>query len=234
MKGKLYLLPCTLGGEQPAADLSGRVGETILSLKHFIVENERSARRFIKALLPFYPIAEAQLFLIDKHNIQKDLSAFLAPCESGVSVGLLSEAGCPAIADPGEEVVRIAHQKGIQVVPLVGPSSILLTIMASGLNGENFAFNAYLPIDKGQRSKKIKELEGKVMRENQTQLFMDTPFRNNQLLEDVLMNCSPTLQLCIATDLTLPSERINTKSLAEWKKNKPELHKKLVMFALGR
>lgn len=234
MKGKLYLLPCTLGGEVPAADLSGRVGETIASLSHFIVENERSARRFIKSLLPSYPISEATLYLIDKHNVQKDLASFLKPCESGVSVGLLTEAGCPAIADPGEEVVRIAHEKGIQVVPLVGPSSILLTIMASGLNGENFAFNAYLPIDKNARIKRLKDLEHKALKENQTQLFMDTPFRNNQLLEDVLTNCSPSLQLCIATDLTLPTEKIYTKSLAQWKSKKPELHKKLVMFALGK
>ncbi len=234
MKGKLYLLPCTLGGENTASDLSGRVPETISSLSHFIVENERSARRFIKSLLPSYPISEATLFLIDKHNVQKDLSSFLKPCDDGHSIGLLSEAGCPAIADPGEEVVRIAHEKGIQVVPLVGPSSILLTIMASGLNGENFAFNAYLPIDKTARAKKIKELEQKAILENQTQLFMDTPFRNNQLLEDVLLNCSPSLQLCIATDLTLPSEKINTKPLSAWKSKKPELHKKLVMFALGK
>lgn len=233
MKGKLYLIPCTLGGENPSADLSGRVGETISTLNYFIVENERSARRFIKALLPSYPISEATLFLIDKHNVQKDLAAFLKPAELGHSIGLLSEAGCPAIADPGEEVVKLAHEAGIQVIPLVGPSSILLTIMSSGLNGENFAFNGYLPIDKTARIKKLKELEQKVVRENQTQLFMDTPFRNNQLLEDVLVTCAGNLQLCIATDLTLETENIKTKSLSTWKQKKPELHKKLVMYALG-
>ncbi|MES2627807.1 MAG: SAM-dependent methyltransferase [Bacteroidota bacterium] len=233
MKGKLYLIPCSLGGT-PSADLGPRVADTIASLSHFIVENERSARRFIKALLPSYPIADATLYLIDKHNVQANIKTFLDPCESGISVGLLSEAGCPAIADPGEEVVELAHQKNIIVVPLVGPSSILLTLMGSGLNGENFAFSGYLPIDKSARVKKIKELEQKALKENQTQLFMDTPFRNNQLLEDVLLNCSPALRVCIGTDLTLDSERINTRTVAEWKKNTPDLHKRLVMFGMGR
>ncbi len=234
MKGKLYLIPCTLGDVSPANDVSARATEVTNSLKHFIVEDERSARRFIKALIPTYPISEATLYLLDKHDVNANLQQFVAPLLNGISMGLISEAGCPAIADPGEEVVAIAQEKGITVVPLVGPSSILLTLMASGLNGENFAFSGYLPIDKTARASKIKDLEQKVLKGNQTQLFMDTPFRNNQLLADVLTNCSGKLKLCIGTNLTLANEKISTKTVADWKKQSPDLHKQLVMFALGQ
>lgn len=233
MKGKLYLIPCSIGGEKVSEEVNQRVVHTLSSLRHFIVENERSARRFIRALIPDFPIDDSQFKLIDKHNLPSEYSSFLKPCKEGNSVGLISEAGCPAIADPGEEIVAAAHHLKITVVPLVGPSSILLTVMGSGLNGENFAFNGYLPIDKVARARKLKQLEHKVIHEKQTQLFMDTPFRNNQLLHDVLTTCQDTLKLCIATDLTLPSEHIGTVTLAEWKQIKPDLHKRLVMFALG-
>jgi len=232
MKGKLYLIPCTLGPVSPSRDIPLRVAEITRSLKHFIVEDERSARRYIKALLPDYPISEATLYLLDKHNPQNNQKSFIKPLTEGISMGLLSEAGCPAIADPGEEIVALAQQSNITVVPLVGPSSILLTLMASGLNGENFAFTGYLPIDKSARNTRLKDLELKALK-GQTQLFMDTPFRNNQLLNDILTHCQPTLRLCIGTNLTLDNERITTKTLAEWKKHVPDLHKQLVMFALG-
>ncbi len=234
MKAKLYLLPCPLGDISPDNDISQRVFKTAQMLRHFVVEREKTARRFLKQLNLPYPISEAQLFEIDKHNAKQNLSELIAPLLNGHSMGLISEAGCPAIADPGAEIVKLAQQKGFEVVPLVGPSSILLALMGSGFNGQSFAFNGYLPIDKSERSKKLKQLEHRVLIENQSQLFMDTPFRNNQLLDDLIQCCNASTQLCIAIDITLDSESINTQTLAYWAKNKPNLHKRLVMFVLGK
>lgn len=234
MKAKLYLLPCPLGDVDPSRDVSKAVYEAAQQLRHFVVEREKTARRFLKQLDLPYPISEAQLYEIDKHNANQDLNQLIAPLLNGQSMGLISEAGCPAVADPGAEIVKIAQQKGISVVPLVGPSSILLALMAAGFNGQSFAFNGYLPIDKNERSKKIKQLEHRVLVENQTQLFMDTPFRNEQLLDDLILNCKPSTMLCIAMDISLENESIKTNTLAYWSKNKPKLHKHLVMFVLGK
>lgn len=234
MKGKLYLIPCTLGDTPPENDIPDSVRSQVQHLRHFIVEKESTARRYIKKLLPSYPIQEAVLYPIDKHQPGQDYRKMLDAAENGHDMGLLSEAGCPCIADPGSEIVRLAQDSGITVKPLTGPSSILLSLMASGLNGQNFAFNGYLPFDKQARQKKLRELENKILREDQTQLFMDTPFRNNQLLSEVVQTCRPDLRLCIATDITLQQEKITTRSVAEWRQRLPDLHKRPVMFALGR
>lgn len=234
MKGNIYLIPCPLGETPVTRDIPDVVFEAVKNIRHFIVERERSARRFLKHMQLPYPISEAVLYELDKHNPGQHLKNFIAPALEGEHIGVISEAGCPAVADPGALVIRLAHQLGLKVIPLTGPSSILLALMGSGLNGQNFSFNGYLPIEKAQRSKKLRELENRIVREDQTQLFMDTPFRNNQLLQELILNCSPALHLCIATELTLPGEVITTKTLAEWKKHPPELHKKLVMFVMGK
>jgi 16S rRNA (cytidine1402-2'-O)-methyltransferase len=161
------------------------------------------------------------------------MTGFLAPVLEGENLGLLSEAGVPCVADPGAAIVQAAHQRGVQVVPLSGPSSIIMALMASGLNGQNFAFNGYLPIDKNERMRKLKHLELLSRKEKQTQLFMEAPYRNNQLLEDILRTCDDHTRLCIAADLTLPDEFLFTKTIKEWRQNKPDLHKRPVMFAIG-
>ena len=204
----------------------------ILSLRYFIVENLRTARRFLKQTEPSIDIDILTFFTLNKHTSKESIADFLKPIEEGYSVGILSEAGCPAIADPGAEVVAIAQRKNIRVIPLVGPSSILLALMASGFNGQCFAFHGYLPIDGEQRVKALKKLERLVYSENQTQLFIETPYRNNKLLDDILKTCSPSTLLCIAADITLDSEYIITLSVSEWKNRKPDLSKRPCIFAL--
>ncbi|MDR1762884.1 MAG: SAM-dependent methyltransferase [Dysgonamonadaceae bacterium] len=233
MAANLYLVPVTLGETEISKVLPSYNRDIILSVKHFIVENARTARRFLKQTEPSIDIDSLTFFTLNKHTSPAELSDFLKPAEAGFPVAALSEAGCPAIADPGADVVAIAQRKGIRVVPLVGPSSILLALMASGFNGQNFAFNGYLPIDNDQRIRALKTLEQKVYSENQTQLFIETPYRNGKLAQEILKTCRPATKLCIAADITLETECIKTATVTEWKKRQlPDLAKRPCIFAI--
>ncbi len=234
MKGKLYLIPVTLGDTVVSDVIPEKVVRVINTIDHYIVEDERSARRYLKKAGILKPIQELVFYPLDKHKPSEEKGNFLHILEQGKDVGLLSEAGCPAVADPGADIVRIAHNKGIVVVPLAGPSSIILALMASGLNGQNFAFRGYIPVPKQERLKKIKDLESISARENQTQIFIETPYRNQYLLEDILASASPSTKLCIACDLTLDTEFVQTKSIQEWGKQLPEIHKRPTIFLLHR
>ena len=233
MPSSLFLIPVTLGDTSVERSLPPYNIEIIRSLCHFIVENVRSARRFLKQIDPAIDISTLTFYTLNQHTSREELAGFLLPLQQGHSIGLLSEAGCPAIADPGADVVALAQQKGIRVTPLVGPSSILLALMASGLNGQNFAFLGYLPIDSNQRIKMLKQLEQRIGTNRQTQLFIETPYRNQKLLQDILNTCHADTLLCIATDMTLPTEEIRTLRIADWRKNVPELSKRLCIFGLG-
>ncbi len=230
--GAIYLIPNLLG-ESSVDVLPKQVVSVISSLNYFVVENEKSARKFIKLIVPEKIQATLDIAVIDKHRqSNNDFSSFIAPCFEGNSIGIISEAGCPGIADPGADIVRIAHQKGIKVVPLVGPSSLLLAMMASGLNGQNFAFNGYLPIDKQERKKAIKELERKAF-EGQSQLFIETPYRNQQMFSELVSTLQKSTLLCIATDITLPTESIRTQSIQDWKQMDVNLQKRPTIFIIG-
>ena len=233
-KGKLYLIPTTLGDNDPLEVLPITVKKTIDSIDIFIVENEKSARRFIKKISPEKSQPSLQLFLLNKYTDASTLPNFLEPCLNGVNVGLLSEAGCPGVADPGADVVKLAHQKNIKVVPLVGPSSILMAIMSSGMNGQSFAFNGYLPIDKGVRKNEIKRLERLSFEHNQSQIFIETPYRNNKMLEDLSHSLENNTDVCVACDITLPSEFIKTQTANQWKKNMVDLHKRPTIFIIHK
>jgi 16S rRNA (cytidine1402-2'-O)-methyltransferase len=233
MHPSLFLIPVPLGGTELSKILPPYNREIILSIRHFIVENVRTARRFLKQANAGIAIDELTFYTLNKHTSPEEVSEFLKPIENGASIGIISEAGCPAIADPGADVVALAQQKNIKIVPLVGPSSILLALMASGFNGQNFAFCGYLPIDCASRIKTLKTLEQRIYLENQTQLFIETPYRNTQLMADILSNCKPSTKLCIAVDITLESEFIQTLTVAGWKKKqKPNLLKRPCIFAL--
>ncbi|MDO4229723.1 MAG: SAM-dependent methyltransferase [Capnocytophaga sp.] len=229
----IYLIPNLLGESSVDAVLPNQIATIIRSLTHFIVENEKSARKFIKQLVPEKSQQELILFTINKHTDEADFYSFLKPCESGFSVGIISEAGCPGIADPGAEIVKIAHKKNIRVIPLVGPSSILLAMMASGLNGQNFAFNGYLPIEKSERKKTIKFLEKKVKEHHQSQIFIETPYRNDKMFADLIETLQNDTLLCVACDITLESEQIRTQSIAQWQKTNISLQKRPTIFIIG-
>lgn len=234
MKGKLYLIPTTLGDTEPLEVMPLSVKKVVEQLDCFIVENEKSARRFIKRITPTKSQPSLELMLLDKYSDDLETKNYLDACERGVSVGLLSEAGVPAVADPGASIVKLAHQKGIQVVPLVGPSSILLAIMASGMNGQSFAFNGYLPIDKSDRKRAIKDLEKLSKEKNQSQLFIETPYRNEKMLDDLRATLSPDTRVCVACDITLPTEYIKTLTIKEWKHVKTDLHKRPAIFIIHK
>lgn len=234
MNGKLYLIPTTLGDNEPLEVMPLSIKKVVESLSHFIVENEKTARRFIKKITPNKSQPSLQLMLLDKYSDELETRNYLEVCKEGVSVGLLSEAGVPAVADPGASIVKLAHEKNIQVVPLVGPSSILLAIMASGMNGQNFAFNGYLPIDKSERKRVIKELEKLSADKNQSQLFIETPYRNGKMLDDLIATLHPNTRVCIACDITLPSEYIKTYTMKQWKSVKPDLHKRPAIFIIHK
>ncbi|AZJ31287.1 16S rRNA (cytidine1402-2'-O)-methyltransferase [Tenacibaculum mesophilum] len=234
MKGKLYLIPTTLGDTEPLEVMPLSVKKVVEQLDYFIVENEKSARRFIKRITPTKSQPSLELMLLDKYSDDLETKNYLDVCEKGISVGLLSEAGVPAVADPGASIVKLAHQKGIQVVPLVGPSSILLAIMASGMNGQSFAFNGYLPIDKSDRKKAIKDLEKLSKEKNQSQLFIETPYRNEKMLDDLRATLSPDTRVCVACDITLPTEYIKTLTVKEWKHVKTDLHKRPAIFIIHK
>lgn len=231
-KGKLYLIPTTLGDNEPLEVLPISIKQTIESLDYFIVENEKTSRRFIKKITPNKRQDSLKINVINKYTDPSELPSFLTPCNEGISVGVISEAGCPGIADPGADLVAIAHQKNIQVVPLVGPSSILLALMASGFNGQNFAFVGYLPIDKMVRKNTIKRLEQIANRDNQAQICIETPYRNNKLFDDFRNTLHPNSKLCVACDITLNTEFIATKTIAEWKRETLDLHKRPCIFII--
>lgn len=233
-KGKLYLIPTTLGDNEPLEVLPLSVKKVVEELDYFIVENQKTARRFIKRITPKKSQPSLILKSIDKYADALEVRTYLDVCEEGVSVGLLSEAGVPAIADPGAEVVKLAHQKNIQVVPLVGPSSITLAMMASGMNGQSFTFNGYLPIDTSERKKKIKQLERLSFDENQSQIFIETPYRNEKMIADLLAFLSPNTDLCIAADITLESEYIKTLSVSQWKNQNLNIQKRPAIFIIHK
>jgi 16S rRNA (cytidine1402-2'-O)-methyltransferase len=231
-KGKLYLIPNTLGESSTDSVIPAEIKSIVSRLEYFIVENIRTARRYIRKTDRNKSIDALTFYVLDKRTEQKNIPGFMEPLEAGNDIGVITEAGVPGLADPGEEIVRLAHQKNIRVVPLVGPSSIVLALMGSGLNGENFAFNGYLPIQAKKRINKLKALEKKSRTEQQTQLFMETPYRNNQVLKDILGNCRDQTLLCLASNLTLENEKIRTQSIKEWKKSVPDLHKQPTIFIL--
>ena len=231
--GTLYLIPCTLG-DTPAAQVLPQHGIDIArKLRHFVVEQPKSARQFLGLLKPEQPIQSLSFATLNEHTEARELEGLLEPLLAGFDVGILSEAGCPGIADPGAELVGLAHRKGIRVVPLVGPSSILLALMASGLNGQCFAFHGYLPIDEAERSKALAALEAESAKRRQTQLFIETPYRNEKMYAALLACCRPKTLLCIATDLSLAGESVKTRSIAQWKLQAvPQLNKHPSIFLL--
>ena len=234
MKPALYLIPVTLGDTEIDQVLPAYNKEVILNIKHFIVEDLRSARRFLKKVERSIDIDSLHFNILNKRTTKEEFSNYLEPLHNGESIGVLSEAGCPAVADPGADVVAIAQRKGLKVVPLVGPSSVILSVMASGFNGQSFAFHGYLPIDAQERMRSLKNLESRIYGEDQTQLFIETPYRNHAMLEDILQHCRPQTKLCIAANITCEDEFIETKSIQEWKKGVPNLAKIPCIFLLYR
>lgn len=219
--GTLYLIPVPLGHVAAEASLPAPVLEQTRRLTHFVVENAKTARAFLKAVGTEQPLQSLQLAELNEHTRNEALAGLLAPLLSGHDLGLLSEAGCPAVADPGANLVALAQSDGIRVVPLIGPSSLLLALMASGLNGQRFAFQGYLPAKETDRSKALRELEAESRKRGQTQIFIETPYRNRQLFDSILQHCQPATRLCVATDLSLPGESIRTLSVGRWKKETP-------------
>jgi len=232
MKGKIYLIPSLIGENDTKSSITPRLVEVINTISTYIVENERSARRFLKIAGIEKPIDSLKFFVLNNETPPGEISRYLDPIENGADAGIISEAGCPGIADPGAEVVKLAHQKGIKVIPLVGASSIFMALMASGMNGQNFAFTGYLPIKKPDRVMALKTLEKRSIQENQTQIFMETPYRNNQLLADILTVCKPNTHLCIACDITLESEFIKNQTIKQWKNDIPDIDKRPAIFLL--
>lgn len=232
--GKLYLIPTTLGEMNPEDVMPQTIKRSIDFIDDYIVENDKTARKFIKSIAPDKKQAELRLSLLNKHTESSDYQKMMQPLLEGRNVGLMSEAGCPGVADPGAVIVKLAHEKGIQVVPLVGPSSILLAIMASGMNGQSFTFNGYLPIDASEKKSTLKQLERLSFEKNQSQLFIETPYRNNKIFEDMLATLQPNTHICVACDITLPSEFIKTLTVNDWKKNKVDLHKRPCIFIIHK
>lgn len=230
--GTLYLLPVSLGNCDLEFVLPKRNFEIIQSITYFIAENAKECRAFLKQCS--YPeISKAQLSLINQHSDSDDLMEYIAPLLNGENIGLMSDAGCPGIADPGAEVIKLAHKKNIKVIPLVGPSSIVLSIMASGFNGQNFAFVGYLPIDKIEKTKRIKELEQLTLKYKQAQFFIETPYRNQAVFDDLLKTLQPTTLLLVATNITLSDECIEVKPISVWKKAEiPNFSKKPTVFGI--
>lgn len=233
-KGKLYLIPTRLGVNPTLEVLPISIKKVIENLDNYIVENEKTARRFIKRITPNKSQPSLKLQVLNKYTTEAEKDTFLNPCLEGISIGLLSEAGCPAVADPGADIVSLAHQMNIRVVPLVGPSSILLALMGSGMNGQSFTFNGYLPIDKSERKSKIKALERLSFEHNSAQIFIETPYRNMKMLEELVNALHPETRLCVACDLTLPTEFIKTQTANSWKENKEDLHKRPAIFIIQK
>ncbi|TXD85295.1 SAM-dependent methyltransferase [Subsaximicrobium wynnwilliamsii] len=232
--GKLYLIPTRLGDNPPLEVLPLSIKKIIELVDDYIVENEKTARRFIKRISSHKQQSALKLKVLNKYTEPSELNQFLEACKAGKPMGLLSEAGCPGIADPGAEIVNLAHQHHIKVVPLVGPSSIVLALMASGMNGQSFAFNGYIPIDKNERKAALKRLERLSFEQNQTQLFIETPYRNDQIMEDICKNLHDATRVCVACDITLPTEYIVTQTVKEWKNTKVVLHKRPAIFVIHK
>ncbi|OWY20645.1 SAM-dependent methyltransferase [Sphingobacteriales bacterium UPWRP_1] len=236
-KGKLYLIPNLLGGNN-LQTIPAYVQQLVQQIEVFIVENTKEARRYLVKLgmnSNGKSVNRLTFLELDKHTSEDRFTAYLQPADDGKDIGLISDAGCPAVADPGSLIVRRAHEKNIEVVPLVGPSSLLLALMASGLNGQQFAFSGYLPIESAKKTQHIKKLEQLVWRENQTQIFIETPYRNQTLFADILKTCHPDLRLCVAANLTLPGQYIATHTIGKWKNlPPPELHKIPAVFLIGK
>ncbi|HSF53037.1 MAG TPA: SAM-dependent methyltransferase [Algoriphagus sp.] len=231
-KGKLFLIPNVLAENTAHWVISPQVQEVIAHTKIFLVENPRSARRYISSLKLGVNLEEVHMEILDKGTPPESINRLMQPLMNGADIGVISEAGCPGIADPGSIAVAYAHQKGIQVVPISGPSSMFLALMGSGFNGQSFAFHGYLPIDKKERAIALKKLEAESVKEKRAQIFMETPFRNNQLLEDLLSTLAPLTKLCIAKNLTAADEFIQTKTIADWKNHPVDLHKIPTVFIL--
>ncbi|HSI37859.1 MAG TPA: SAM-dependent methyltransferase [Methylotenera sp.] len=231
--GTLYLIPVTLGDDNITRVLPPEVVGIAQRLETFVVENEKTARHFLSTIKTNKPVRELQLLTLNEHSTDKELPALLLPLLAGIDVGLMSEAGCPGIADPGAKLAELAHRKGIRVMPLVGPSSILLSLMASGFNGQQFTFLGYIPADKAARIQRLKDIEKISNKHHETQIFIETPYRNQHLLEDILAHCHHATRLCVACNITLEDELIVSKTIAEWKKSSlPDLHKKPTVFLL--
>ena len=230
--GKLFLVPVSLGSGSADKEIPAANSLVINQLDEFIVENTRTARRSLRAMGYSKDFDSVKFHILDKHTLPEDIPGFLKSVVDGKNIGLLSEVGSPCIADPGQQVVKYAHIKNVTVVPLVGPSSILLALIASGFNGQNFIFHGYLPINKKQRIRKIKEIEQDAIRNDRTQIFMETPYRNNALLEDLIRNTGTSILLCIASDLTNEQEFIKTLSIEEWKTKLPDLNKRPAIFLI--
>jgi 16S rRNA (cytidine1402-2'-O)-methyltransferase len=231
MKGTLYLIPVTLGGDDYQKVIPEKVLEIIRGLRNFIVEDIRSARRYLRLIDRKFPIDDSIFFELNEHTGDQDISHYLDPLLEGSDIGLMSESGLPCLADPGSGIVAMAHNKNITVSPLTGPSSIILALISSGLNGQNFTFNGYLPVKAAELSAKIRELEKRAS-QGYAQIFMETPYRTQKLFDTILSNCNDSIKLCIAENITLPTESIRTKRISEWKKNQPSLNDRLVVFVL--
>lgn len=234
-KGKLILFPVPIGAEKIEMSLPAANMEMLSTCRTFIVEELRTARRFLKKAGYPYAIDDTTFYILNEHTTHEEIGNYLDAIEKGENIGLLSEAGLPCVADPGIMITRVAQQRGIEIVPLVGPSSLMLALMASGLNGQQFAFNGYLPVDKGARTTAIRRLEERSRREHQTQLFIEAPYRNNQMLEALASTLSPQTMVCVACDLTMPTQYIRTLSAAKWQKErtKVDLHKRNTVFLIG-
>jgi 16S rRNA (cytidine1402-2'-O)-methyltransferase len=229
VKGRIYLIPVTLGGNNFHKVIPEEVLKLTASLRYFIVENVRSARRYLRMIDKNFPIDESVFYELNEHTNDSETGFFLEPALSGNDIGLMSEAGLPGIADPGTNLIRAAHEKNIIVVPLSGPSSIILALISAGMNGQNFTFNGYLPVKPAERESRLKEIE-KRSEKNEAQIFMETPYRAQKMFESVLSVLHPETKLCIATDITLPSEFIKTKRIREWKKEVQVLNGRLIIF----
>lgn len=233
MAGTLYLIPVPLGPTPPQESLPASVLAVVKPLTYFVVEQAKTARAFLKAAGTDTPLQELHLTELNEHTKADALDHLLNPLRDGQDVGLLSEAGCPAVADPGANLVALAQSENIRVVPLIGPSSLLLALMASGLNGQRFAFQGYLPAKEAERTKALRDLESESRKRQQTQIFIETPYRNRQMFDSILQSCQPGTRLAVATDLTLPAESVLTRSIQQWKKQTPpEIERRPTVFLL--
>lgn len=233
VNGKIFMIPNTLGGESTSDIIPQGVAEITVGLRAFAVEDIKSARRLLRKIDREFPIDESEFFFLNKHTPIEDLQAILKVVHKGKDIGIISEAGCPGIADPGAELVAMAHQRKIDVIPLVGPSSILMALMASGFSGQTFTFHGYLPKERKDRIRKLKDFEGDARRTGYTHIFMDTPFRNMNVLEDILNELTDTTMVCIASNITLQFETIQTMSVKEWRENDYDLSRLPTMFLIG-
>ncbi len=231
MKGTIYLIPVTLGGDDFLKVIPEKVMSLTRNLRYFIVEDIRSARRFLRLIDKSFPIDDTTFFTLNEHTADSDLETCLEPVLNGSDIGVMSEAGLPGIADPGAKVIALAHRKRITVSPLSGPSSIIMALIASGMNGQNFTFNGYLPVKPAERAARLKDLE-RISGKGVAQIFMETPYRNQKMIDTILATCGNETRLCIAADLTLPTESVMTRSIGEWKKEIPQLNNKLVVFVM--